>query len=196
MATQSRSRRLATYAVEIATVATLAAVLRVGARPVDRSSAGRIAPSATPAAPLHANAVAQLLDQLPARMLAARGDAPSVATLAGVLIVVLALALATEAMGLHALFSAFVAGAIMPPDGALRRMPVGTACRPSPCFLLPLFFAFTGLRTQIGLIDDTASMDALPRDHRRRYARKAGRQPLAARWTGMNWSASSRSAPS
>ena len=77
--------------------------------------------------------------------------------LALVLGVVCAAALATEVIGIHALFGAFVAGAVLPADEEFRRGLRDRLETFTGVFLLPLFFAFTGLRTQIGLLDDTAS---------------------------------------
>ena len=62
-------------------------------------------------------------------------------------------ALMTELIGIHALFGAFLAGAIMPADARLKEL-VGEKVRDfSVLVLLPLFFAFTGLRTEIGLLN-------------------------------------------
>jgi len=67
-------------------------------------------------------------------------------------------ALATESIGVHSLFGAFVAGATLPASDEFRsglRMRLESF---GSVLLLPLFFAFTGLRTQIGLIDDWSSV--------------------------------------
>lgn len=68
--------------------------------------------------------------------------------------VVFGAALLTEIIGIHALFGAFFAGAILPADEDTRRGLRERLESFSAVFLLPLFFAFTGLRTQIGLLDD------------------------------------------
>jgi Kef-type K+ transport system membrane component KefB len=61
-------------------------------------------------------------------------------------------AFATEWIGIHALFGAFLLGAVMPHDSALAR-DLRAKCEDLVLvLLLPVFFAFTGLRTQIGLI--------------------------------------------
>jgi Kef-type K+ transport system membrane component KefB len=54
-------------------------------------------------------------------------------------------------------------------------------------FLLPLFFAFTGLRTQVGLLDDTASWLLCLGIIAVAVAGKLGGVTLAARVTGMPW---------
>jgi Kef-type K+ transport system membrane component KefB len=74
----------------------------------------------------------------------------------GVVFVALLLsAAATEAVGIHALFGAFLFGAILPHDSRLAaelRVRVNDIV---VVLFLPTFFAFTGLRTQIGLLDST-----------------------------------------
>lgn len=67
--------------------------------------------------------------------------------------VLLMSALITEIIGIHALFGAFFAGAILPADKALRRQLAEKIEHLSLVLLLPLFFAYTGLRTEIGLLD-------------------------------------------
>ena len=60
-------------------------------------------------------------------------------------------AFAAEAIGIHALFGAFLAGAIMPGDTQLREFVSGKV--QDVAVVLPLFFVFTGLRTEIGLLN-------------------------------------------
>jgi Kef-type K+ transport system membrane component KefB len=60
----------------------------------------------------------------------------------------------SEVIGIHALFGAFLAGAIMPDNLKFRSLFIVKVEDVSIVLLLPLFFVFTGLRTQIGLIDD------------------------------------------
>jgi Kef-type K+ transport system membrane component KefB len=59
---------------------------------------------------------------------------------------------ATAAIGIHAIFGAFLFGAILPHDGAPARTLKQKLGRPVTVLLLPAFFAFTGMRTQIGLL--------------------------------------------
>jgi Kef-type K+ transport system membrane component KefB len=66
--------------------------------------------------------------------------------------VVLVSALCTELMGIHALFGAFVAGIAMPAGGGFRKKLIVRIEHFSSVLLLPIFFAFIGLRTQIGLL--------------------------------------------
>ncbi len=60
----------------------------------------------------------------------------------------------TEIIGIHALFGAFMAGAIMPENMRFRSIFIEKVEDVSQVMLLPLFFVFTGLNTNIGLLDD------------------------------------------
>ncbi len=60
----------------------------------------------------------------------------------------------TEIIGIHALFGAFLAGTIMPENSKFRNIFIQKIEDVALVLLLPLFFVFTGLRTQIGLIND------------------------------------------
>ena len=57
----------------------------------------------------------------------------------------------------------------------------------SSAFLLPLFFAFTGLRSQIGLLNDWESWTICAGLILVATLGKLGGGMLAARWTGMSW---------
>lgn len=69
------------------------------------------------------------------------------------LLVLVCSALATQIIGIHALFGAFLAGVIMPPLPNFRKMMIDKVEDLSVTLLLPLFFVFTGLRTEIGLLN-------------------------------------------
>ena len=60
---------------------------------------------------------------------------------------------ATEALAVHALFGAFMAGLVMPKSGKLREELRNRLESVTSVLLLPLFFAYTGLRTSIGLLN-------------------------------------------
>lgn len=62
----------------------------------------------------------------------------------------------TEVIGIHALFGAFMAGVIMPDVTKFRNIFIEKVEDVSVILLLPLFFVFTGLRTEIGLLNDPA----------------------------------------
>jgi Kef-type K+ transport system membrane component KefB len=61
-------------------------------------------------------------------------------------------ALATERIGIHALFGAFLMGAVIPHDSRVAREFIQKLEDIVAVLLLPAFFAFTGMRTQIGLV--------------------------------------------
>ncbi len=60
---------------------------------------------------------------------------------------------ATEALAVHALFGAFLAGAVMPKGGKLEAEFRGNLESVTVVLLLPLFFAYTGLRTSVALLN-------------------------------------------
>ncbi len=112
---------------------------------------------------------------------------PSRRTLAIVVCVVLVSALCTEAVGIHALFGSFLAGAIMPDTAGFRHKLSLRIENFSSVLLLPLFFAFTGLRTQIGLLNDVSGWLICLGIIAVATAGKLGGSALTARFTGMNW---------
>jgi Kef-type K+ transport system membrane component KefB len=59
----------------------------------------------------------------------------------------------TQVIGIHALFGAFLAGVVMPQLPHFRKLIIDKIEDVSITLLLPLFFVFTGLRTQIGLLN-------------------------------------------
>jgi Kef-type K+ transport system membrane component KefB len=65
---------------------------------------------------------------------------------------VLLSALATEAAGIHALFGAFLLGALVPHDSRLAHEVGRKVHDVVSILLLPAFFAYTGMRTEIGLV--------------------------------------------
>jgi Kef-type K+ transport system membrane component KefB len=69
-----------------------------------------------------------------------------------IFVCLLASALATEWIGIHALFGAFLLGAVIPHDSLLATQMREKLEDTVLVLFLPAFFAFTGLRTQIGLV--------------------------------------------
>jgi Kef-type K+ transport system membrane component KefB len=65
-------------------------------------------------------------------------------------------AVATESIGIHALFGAFLFGAVIPHDGRLAKQIRSRAEDLVVVLLLPIFFAFTGMRTQVGLLSSAS----------------------------------------
>lgn len=73
--------------------------------------------------------------------------------LALILLFALASAWSTEFLGIHALFGAFLAGVIMPRHHGFVHVLTDKLNDFTVVFLLPLFFAYTGLRTSVGLLN-------------------------------------------
>lgn len=115
------------------------------------------------------------------------GAPPSRALIAGAFVALLLSALATEWIGIHAIFGAFIMGVIIPADSRLARELSNKLEDIVVILLLPAFFAYTGMRTQIGLVSGgtqwlvcgliviTASLG------------KFGGSAVAARLTGLSW---------
>jgi Kef-type K+ transport system membrane component KefB len=94
---------------------------------------------------------------------------------------------ATEVIGIHALFGAFMMGSIMPDVSKFRMIFIEKVEDVAVILLLPLFFVYTGLQTEIGLINDpylwkvTAAIIAVA------VIGKFFGSALAARFVGQNW---------
>lgn len=107
--------------------------------------------------------------------------------LGGILLLVLASAWLTDRLGIHALFGAFLVGAILPKDPAFVRALTERLEDLVVVLLLPLFFAFTGLRTRIGLVNGgemwfyTGLIMAVA------VIGKLGGSLIAARASGIGW---------
>lgn len=124
-----------------------------------------------------------------ARWLERRAAAEKAGTeaLAAALVTAFAAALATEFIGIHALFGAFLAGVLMPREAALRQVVTGQVERFTTVILLPIFFALTGLRTQLGLLADLDSWLVCGLLIAAAVMGKLGASAAAARWSGMPW---------
>jgi Kef-type K+ transport system membrane component KefB len=112
---------------------------------------------------------------------------PSKSVLAVIFMVVIVSALTTELIGIHALFGAFLAGIVMPTAAGFRDKLVIRVENLSAVLLLPVFFAFTGLRTQIGLLTGAQDWLICLIIIAVATAGKLGGSAVAARLTGMNW---------
>ncbi|MFI6513699.1 cation:proton antiporter [Streptosporangium sp. NPDC050855] len=81
------------------------------------------------------------------------------ATLPIVIVGLLVSGLLTELIGIHLIFGAFLFGALFPRDGDVRLRRVRERTQDfTTSFLLPPFFAFVGLNTQIGLLSRDLTM--------------------------------------
>ncbi|MFA5939986.1 MAG: cation:proton antiporter [Sinimarinibacterium sp.] len=129
-------------------------------------------------------AVRPLLARL-ARLRTERGDEP-LGTSAAVIVLMCAAA-ATEAIGIHALFGAFMAGLAMPKDALLRERLRERLHSFATVILLPLFFALTGLRTELGLLGGASDFALCAAIVLIAVAGKLGGSAVAARLTGAPW---------
>ncbi|HRR63177.1 MAG TPA: cation:proton antiporter, partial [Paludibacteraceae bacterium] len=68
-------------------------------------------------------------------------------------LMLLSSAFITQFIGIHALFGAFLAGVVMPPIPNFRKLIIDKIEDVSVSLFLPLFFVYTGLRTEIGLLN-------------------------------------------
>ena len=124
------------------------------------------------------------------RSLAANSPQPHALTrntIVAVLVLVFTCGLITEIIGIHALFGAFMAGICMPQNLEFRTRLRERLESFSSAFLLPLFFAFTGLRTQVGLLNDWSTVAVCLGLIAVATIGKLGGSMLIAKWTGMNW---------
>ena len=93
----------------------------------------------------------------------------------------------TEIIGIHALFGAFMTGAIMPDIAKFRAIFIDKVEDVAVILLLPLFFVFTGLRTQIGLINDPFLWKVTGCIIGVAVLGKFIGSALAAKFVGQNW---------
>ncbi len=93
----------------------------------------------------------------------------------------------TEVIGIHALFGAFIAGVVMPANFGFRKVMMEKVEDISLVFFLPLFFAFTGLRTQIGLINSPELFGVLALLITVAIVGKFGGCTIASRLVGESW---------
>jgi Kef-type K+ transport system membrane component KefB len=96
-------------------------------------------------------------------------------------------AVATELIGIHAIFGAFVLGAIIPHDSPVARELGHKLEDLVTTLLLPAFFAFTGMRTQIGLIAGLENVLLCAAIILVATLGKFGGTVAASRLTGLGW---------
>lgn len=94
---------------------------------------------------------------------------------------------ASEMIGIHALFGAFMAGVIMPDNMRFRNIFIEKIEDVALVLLLPLFFVFTGLRTQIGLLNDAYAWKTCLLILAVAVGGKFLGSALAARFVGQSW---------
>lgn len=130
-------------------------------------------------------AVRPFLRRLGARVASREGLTPPVVALA-LLGLVLSSA-ATELIGIDAIFGAFLFGAVLPKDGRLAETLAERFETVAVALLLPLFFAYSGLRTEIGLVNQPDQWLVAGALIVAATLGKFGGSALAARLTGLRW---------
>lgn len=96
-------------------------------------------------------------------------------------------ALATEYIGIHAIFGAFLFGVIIPHQSTVARDLTNRLQDLVRVLFLPAFFAFTGMRTEISLVSSAADWWMCGALILIATVGKFGGTLLAARFTGVNW---------
>lgn len=104
-----------------------------------------------------------------------------------VLVALLLSSLAAEAIGIHALFGAFLLGAVIPHNSAVARAFHDKLHDMVVILLLPAFFAHTGMRTQIGLVNGLSEWLTCGAIIVVATLGKLGGTMIAARLTGIDW---------
>jgi Kef-type K+ transport system membrane component KefB len=94
---------------------------------------------------------------------------------------------AAEVIGIHALFGAFLAGVIIPAEASVQRLLTDKLEDVSVLLLLPIFFVFTGLRTQIGLLGQGHLWAVFGLIMLVAVAGKLGGSAAAAKLMGQSW---------
>jgi Kef-type K+ transport system membrane component KefB len=104
-----------------------------------------------------------------------------------VFLLILVSAYASHAIGTHALFGAFLTGAVMPKGTAFVRHLSEKLEDFTVVLLLPIFFAFAGLNTDLGLLRPTPMWACAALLIVVAVAGKFGGAAVAARLAGLSW---------
>ncbi len=129
-----------------------------------------------------------LIRPLAARLLRFRRNGEVSAELLGLMVVfAFASAAAIDALGLHPLFGAFLAGLCFQRDLSRREAIRGRFDLLISVLLLPMFFALTGMRTRLDLLSTPATWLWTAIILAAATVGKMGGASLAGRWTGQSW---------
>lgn len=99
-------------------------------------------------------------------------------------------ALATEAIGIHAAFGAFLFGAVIPHESELARRVAENLRMIVTVVFLPAFFAITGMNTEIGLISGVEDWLICAVIILVATLGKVGGTMMASRFAGLSWTTS------
>ena len=104
-----------------------------------------------------------------------------------VLVAVLLSSVATEFIGIHAIFGAFLLGTIIPHDSKVATQVTERIADIVRVMFLPAFFAFTGLRTEIALVASAGDLLTCALIVIVATAGKFGGTAIAAKASGLSW---------
>lgn len=121
------------------------------------------------------------------RSLDSQSGGPPYYSIAGTYVLILAAASLTEWIGIHAIFGAFVLGLIIPSDCKIAASFSAKLREPVTVLLLPAFFAYTGMRTEIGLLTEWNHWLTCAAIIVVATFAKFGGSVLAARFAGETW---------
>lgn len=105
-------------------------------------------------------------------------------------LIALASALTTEWLGIHPLFGAFLAGSVIPREAGLAGTIAEKIDSLIEAVLLPVFFVFTGLHTEVGLITGAGAWGIFAVLLAAAVTGKLAGSAGAARFMGMPWTES------
>lgn len=123
---------------------------------------------------------------------AARFNKFGISPLTVAFVLILISSFVTKLIGIHSLFGAFMAGVIMPSPLLYRNYVSERTEHVSVILLLPIFFAYSGLRTQVGLLNSSAHWLTFGFILFVAVAGKLAGTALTARYLGQNWGNSLR----
>ncbi len=129
--------------------------------------------------------VRPVIGRVAARLVSREGMSQNLVS--AVLVTLFASSWITELIGIHALFGAFLFGAILPREQGFARALLEKLEDLVLVAFLPLFFAYSGLRTQIGLLDSTETWLVCGLIIAVACTGKFGGSVIAARLTGLSW---------
>ena len=115
-----------------------------------------------------------------------KGGLPAHAV-ASVYVLILGAAAMTEWIGIHAIFGAFLLGVVIPSESRLSKSFLSKLKEPVTVLLLPAFFAYLGMRTEIGLLNDWNQWLICLAIILVSTVGKFGGTLLAARYAGESW---------
>ena len=107
--------------------------------------------------------------------------------IAALFIMLIVSAYTASIIGIHSLFGAFIAGLVMPTGISFRKIVTDKIEDVSLVLLLPLFFVITGLRTQIGLLNEGSLWVTFGWILLVAIVGKFGGSALAAKMVGQSW---------